>query len=189
MNHARQRSSGEREDAVQDVLTPAMRPFAASSQTLARPISAPPSERGNRGKVVHMIFRQLFDPQSSTYTYLLADSATREAVLIDPVFEHARRDARADRRTRPEARCTRSRRTCTRTTSPAPGCSSAASARRSRCRRTSGAEGADRYLADGDIGGLRHAHARSARDARPHRRLPDATCSTTARWPSPATRC
>jgi len=39
-----------------------------------------------------MIFRQLFDPQSSTYTYLLADSATREAVLIDPVFEHARRD-------------------------------------------------------------------------------------------------
>jgi glyoxylase-like metal-dependent hydrolase (beta-lactamase superfamily II) len=40
-----------------------------------------------------VIFRQLFDPQSSTYTYLLADSLTREAVLIDPVFEHARRDA------------------------------------------------------------------------------------------------
>jgi len=40
-----------------------------------------------------MIFRQLFDPQSSTYTYLLADSATRAAVLIDPVFEHARRDS------------------------------------------------------------------------------------------------
>ena len=40
-----------------------------------------------------MIFRQLFDSQSSTYTYLLADSLTREAVLIDPVFEHARRDA------------------------------------------------------------------------------------------------
>jgi rhodanese-related sulfurtransferase len=39
-----------------------------------------------------MIFRQLFDPQSSTYTYLLADSLTREAVPIDPVFEHARRD-------------------------------------------------------------------------------------------------
>src|SRR5215813_7001113 len=50
-------------------------------------------ERGNRGKVVHMIFRQLFDPQSSTYTYLLADSATREAILIDPVFDHVRRDA------------------------------------------------------------------------------------------------
>ena len=40
-----------------------------------------------------MIFRQLFDPQSSTYTYLLADPGTREAVLIDPVFEQARRDA------------------------------------------------------------------------------------------------
>ncbi|MFM2128625.1 MAG: hypothetical protein RL477_171 [Pseudomonadota bacterium] len=33
------------------------------------------------------------DAQSSTYTYLLADADTREAVLIDPVFEQARRDA------------------------------------------------------------------------------------------------
>src|SRR5260221_12425253 len=40
-----------------------------------------------------VVFRQLFDPQSSTYTYLLADPAAREAVLIDPVFEQARRDA------------------------------------------------------------------------------------------------
>jgi sulfur dioxygenase len=40
-----------------------------------------------------VIFRQLFDPQSSTYTYLLADPASREAVVIDPVFEQARRDA------------------------------------------------------------------------------------------------
>ncbi|RKP53508.1 rhodanese-like domain-containing protein [Pararobbsia silviterrae] len=39
-----------------------------------------------------MIFRQSFDPQSSTYTYLLADAETREAVLIDPVFEQVRRD-------------------------------------------------------------------------------------------------
>ena len=39
-----------------------------------------------------MIFRQLFDPQSSTYTYLLADPASREALLVDPVFEQARRD-------------------------------------------------------------------------------------------------
>ncbi len=43
--------------------------------------------------LAQMIFRQLFDPQSSTYTYLLADNATREALLIDPVFELARRDA------------------------------------------------------------------------------------------------
>src|SRR5260370_41917628 len=40
-----------------------------------------------------LIFRQLFDPQSSTYTYLLGDSRSREAVLIDTVFEQARRDA------------------------------------------------------------------------------------------------
>ena len=39
-----------------------------------------------------MIFRQLFDPQSSTYTYLLGDPQTREAVLIDSVFEQANRD-------------------------------------------------------------------------------------------------
>jgi len=38
-----------------------------------------------------MIFRQLFDPTSSTYTYLLADGG--EAVLIDTVFEQAGRDA------------------------------------------------------------------------------------------------
>ncbi len=39
-----------------------------------------------------LVFRQLFDPQSSTYTYLLGDSAAGEALLIDPVFEHVRRD-------------------------------------------------------------------------------------------------
>ncbi len=40
-----------------------------------------------------LIFRQLFDAASSTYTYLLGDRASREAVLIDPVFEQVRRDA------------------------------------------------------------------------------------------------
>ena len=40
-----------------------------------------------------LIFRQLFDQPSSTYTYLLADPRSREAVLIDPVFEQVRRDA------------------------------------------------------------------------------------------------
>jgi len=37
-----------------------------------------------------MIFRQLFDPTSSTYTYLLGDSG--EALLIDPVYEQVPRD-------------------------------------------------------------------------------------------------
>jgi sulfur dioxygenase len=39
-----------------------------------------------------MIFRQLFDPQSSTYTYLLGDPASGQALLIDPVIETANRD-------------------------------------------------------------------------------------------------
>jgi len=34
-----------------------------------------------------MIFRQLFDSESSTYTYLLGCERTREAALIDPVKE------------------------------------------------------------------------------------------------------
>lgn len=40
-----------------------------------------------------LIFRQLFDPQSATYTYLLADGPGGDAVMIDPVFEQVRRDA------------------------------------------------------------------------------------------------
>lgn len=39
-----------------------------------------------------MLFRQLFDKESSTYTYLLADEATGEAILIDPVLEQVERD-------------------------------------------------------------------------------------------------
>ncbi len=39
-----------------------------------------------------MLFRQLFDPASSTYTYLLADAATRRALLVDTVFEQYERD-------------------------------------------------------------------------------------------------
>jgi glyoxylase-like metal-dependent hydrolase (beta-lactamase superfamily II)/rhodanese-related sulfurtransferase len=39
-----------------------------------------------------MIFRQLFDPASSTYTYLLGDRATGAAVVIDPVLEQSARD-------------------------------------------------------------------------------------------------
>lgn len=39
-----------------------------------------------------MLFRQLFEPETSTYTYLLADDENREAVLIDPVRETVARD-------------------------------------------------------------------------------------------------
>lgn len=40
-----------------------------------------------------MFFRQLFDPISSTYSYLLADERTGEAVFIDSVFEQHVRDS------------------------------------------------------------------------------------------------
>ncbi|MBL4637372.1 MAG: MBL fold metallo-hydrolase [Kofleriaceae bacterium] len=40
-----------------------------------------------------MIFRQLVDARSWTYTYLLADEESKEAILIDPVFEQVRRDS------------------------------------------------------------------------------------------------
>lgn len=39
-----------------------------------------------------MIFRQLFDDVSSTFTYLLADEDKKEAILIDAVFSQAKRD-------------------------------------------------------------------------------------------------
>jgi glyoxylase-like metal-dependent hydrolase (beta-lactamase superfamily II) len=39
-----------------------------------------------------MIFRQLFDRESCTYTYLIADEAAGVAALVDPVREHVARD-------------------------------------------------------------------------------------------------
>lgn len=41
-----------------------------------------------------MLFRQLFDHESSTYTYLLADLHQREAILVDPVLEQVDRDGK-----------------------------------------------------------------------------------------------
>ncbi|HEU4730010.1 MAG TPA: MBL fold metallo-hydrolase [Kofleriaceae bacterium] len=41
-----------------------------------------------------MLFRQLLDPDTSTWTYLLADEDTREAVVIDPVLDRIERDIR-----------------------------------------------------------------------------------------------
>lgn len=41
---------------------------------------------------VIVIYRQLFDPETSTYTYLLADESSLEAVLIDSVLDQFDRD-------------------------------------------------------------------------------------------------
>ena len=38
-----------------------------------------------------MIFEQLFDKKSSTYTYILSSGQGREALIIDPVLEHTDR--------------------------------------------------------------------------------------------------
>lgn len=34
-----------------------------------------------------MLFRQLFDPETSTYTYLIADPTSQAAALVDPVLD------------------------------------------------------------------------------------------------------
>ena len=39
-----------------------------------------------------MIFKQLFEPISSTYTYVLGCEETGQAVLIDPVINAMERD-------------------------------------------------------------------------------------------------
>lgn len=41
-----------------------------------------------------MLFRQLFDEATWTYTYLIADPDTKEAILVDPVAEQVERDLR-----------------------------------------------------------------------------------------------
>ena len=38
--------------------------------------------------MINMIFEQLFDTKSSTYTYILSSGEGREALIIDPVIEH-----------------------------------------------------------------------------------------------------
>jgi sulfur dioxygenase len=40
----------------------------------------------------NLVFRQLFDAASSTYTYLLGDPASRDAIVIDSVYEQHLRD-------------------------------------------------------------------------------------------------
>lgn len=39
-----------------------------------------------------MLFRQLFDQDTWTYTYLIADTQAKEAALVDPVLEQVERD-------------------------------------------------------------------------------------------------
>jgi len=40
-----------------------------------------------KGKTDIINTRQYFDPETSTYTYLLFDAVKKQAVIIDPVLE------------------------------------------------------------------------------------------------------
>src|SRR5690606_27425868 len=46
----------------------------------------------NRNQETAMLLRQLFDKESSSYTYLIADEAAGVAALVDPVLEQVERD-------------------------------------------------------------------------------------------------
>ena len=39
-----------------------------------------------------LFFRQLFDKESSTYTYIIADPKSKKALIIDPVLDQIDRD-------------------------------------------------------------------------------------------------
>lgn len=57
-----------------------------------RPIPATPAATQTHISSSTLLFRQLFDPETSSYTYLIADRNTKEAVLVDPVLEQVDRD-------------------------------------------------------------------------------------------------
>jgi glyoxylase-like metal-dependent hydrolase (beta-lactamase superfamily II) len=104
-----------------------------------------------------MLFRQLFDPETSTYSYLLADPDSRDAALIDGVAEQFERDCALLRELELQLRFTIETHLHADHVSSsgrmreALGCAIAVSA-------AAGVENADRELHDGDalqIGSLR----------------------------------
>lgn len=96
-----------------------------------------------------LIFRQLFDPQSSTYTYLLGDGQSRQAVLVDPVFEQIRRDSALIKELGLELVYTLDTHVHADHVTGAWLCKQRLGSQILISER-SGAEGADRYLAHGD---------------------------------------
>ena len=51
-----------------------------------------PSGTKLRSATGTMIFRQLFDRESCTFTYILGDEETKQAIIIDPVDTLVERD-------------------------------------------------------------------------------------------------
>lgn len=72
---------------------PEIRVQAANlAQELLKSLNSKPDATTFGLKKPSMLFRQLFDKESSTYTYLIADPETKTAILVDPVLEQVERD-------------------------------------------------------------------------------------------------
>ncbi len=97
-----------------------------------------------------MFFKQLFDPASSTLTYLIADDSSHEAVLIDPVTEHVERDVRLLREHGIALKYTLETHVHADHVTAAHALKEATGAQTAVCRDCN-AQGYDRLLRDGDV--------------------------------------
>src|SRR5258706_411518 len=97
-----------------------------------------------------MFFKQLFDPASSTLTYLVADDASHEAVLIDPVTEQVERDVRLLREHGLALKYTLETHVHADHVTAAHALKQATGAQTAVCRDCN-AQGYDRLLGDGDV--------------------------------------
>ncbi len=97
-----------------------------------------------------MFFKQLFDPASSTLTYLIADDASHEAVLIDPVIEQVERDVRLLREHGLKLKYTLETHVHADHVTAAHALKQATGAQTAVCRDCN-APGYDRLLRDGDV--------------------------------------
>jgi sulfur dioxygenase len=97
-----------------------------------------------------MFFKQLFDPASFTYTYLIADDTTHEAVLVDPVLEQVERDVRLVREHGLTLRYTLETHVHADHITGARAIKDATRAL-TAVAQDCNAEGYDRYLTDGDV--------------------------------------
>jgi glyoxylase-like metal-dependent hydrolase (beta-lactamase superfamily II)/rhodanese-related sulfurtransferase len=97
-----------------------------------------------------MFFKQLFDPASSTLTYLIADDSNHEAVLIDPVTEQVERDVRLLREHGLALKYTLETHVHADHVTAAHALKQATGARTAVCRDCN-AQGYDRLLKDGDV--------------------------------------
>ena len=107
-------------------------------------------ERPTGSQLEGSMFRQLFDPASFTYTYLIADDTTHEAVLIDSVLEQAERDTKILREHGLTLRYTLETHVHADHITGALAIKQATGAQ-SVVARDCNAAGYDRYLVDGDV--------------------------------------